>query len=362
MRSNCSRKARHGGFTLIELLVVIAIIAILIALLVPAVQQVRRAADRTSCANNMKQLGLAFHDYHDAYKKFPPAMWIAKPPANGTNDMASVYRIPEFGPNWVVFLLPYIEQDALYQKSQPETYITSNGANTSWKVVRGESLPTMLCPSDPFGTASTLSLNGGPWGRGNYAANAGPGWYNQSLGGKSGDGGAQTWNQSNNVGGPVAINWGATLKQISDADGTNNTILVNEIRVGLNDKDRRGVWAMGTAGASVTAAHAIGDCTGPNDINEYSDDIEDCAQARAAAGVGASSGMADLRMGCSNDNQPKNWPNWQANARSFHAGGVNATFCDGSVRFIFNDIAQDVWRYINARDDGKSPAGYGFSD
>src|SRR6187399_514527 len=98
---------RRAAFTLIELLVVIAIIAILIALLVPAVQKVREAAARTQCLNNLKQLAIACQSYHDTIKSFPPA--VIMPP--GVDDTQGGQN---FGPNWVVLILPYIEQGALY--------------------------------------------------------------------------------------------------------------------------------------------------------------------------------------------------------------------------------------------------------
>src|SRR2546423_1510328 len=114
---------RRGAFTLIELLVVIAIIAILIGLLIPAVQKVREAAARAQCANNLKQLGIAAHNYHDVNKRFPPAMMVAalgaKTPWGATpytNNPSSAYRNPGFGPNWAVFLLPFVEQDNLYKQ------------------------------------------------------------------------------------------------------------------------------------------------------------------------------------------------------------------------------------------------------
>src|SRR5271155_2447842 len=102
-------KKMRPAFTLIELLVVIAIIAILIALLVPAVQKVRDAAARTQCANNMKQLALGCHNYHDVNKKFPPA--VMSQPSVGNNI---IYGSSNFGPNWVVLILPFIEQGTLY--------------------------------------------------------------------------------------------------------------------------------------------------------------------------------------------------------------------------------------------------------
>ena len=99
--------SRKRGFTLIELLVVIAIIAILIALLVPAVQKVRESAARTKCINNLKQIGLALHSYHDNYKKLPPA---SKNTAFGSGTLT--FPLQNF--NGLVLLLPYLEQQALY--------------------------------------------------------------------------------------------------------------------------------------------------------------------------------------------------------------------------------------------------------
>src|SRR5207244_17863 len=104
----CSHRPPRRGFTLIELLVVIAIIAILIGLLLPAVQKVREAASRMQCANNLKQLGLAAHNYHDAHKAFPPGALGPGPP--GTPPGGTIHH------GLGTFLLPYVEQDALFRK------------------------------------------------------------------------------------------------------------------------------------------------------------------------------------------------------------------------------------------------------
>lgn len=132
------RRLKNRGFTLIELLVVIAIIAILIALLLPAVQQAREAARRTTCKNNMKQLGLALHNYHDVHRAFPPG-WIA---VSNSSHMAHDGRN---GAGWGTMILPFLEQAPLYKKFDADVAII-DPVNADFL---SEVLTSWQCPSDP---------------------------------------------------------------------------------------------------------------------------------------------------------------------------------------------------------------------
>lgn len=157
-----TRTPRHG-FTLIELLVVIAIIAVLIGLLLPAVQQVREAAARMSCQNNLKQIGLALHAYHDATKSLPPAVRVS--------PTLTVSTAPNGGWGWGTLILPYLEQGSLHAALNPAT-ATIPPTQTGTGALVQTTLSAFLCPSN--GGASRTNPNRGNHATSNYAAVLGP--------------------------------------------------------------------------------------------------------------------------------------------------------------------------------------------
>jgi prepilin-type N-terminal cleavage/methylation domain-containing protein/prepilin-type processing-associated H-X9-DG protein len=337
----------RSGFTLIELLVVIAIIAILIGLLLPAVQKVREAAARIKCANNEKQLALGLHNYNGVYGKLPPAVQMKRTGVNRVTNPTTARQ--NFGPNWVLLICPYIEQDNLYKSVENSiTNYMTTGDNT-WRSVRGARIPIMLCPSDVGADIPWNGTAGPGWARGNYGCNAAGIHQPDILGWTSTENGASpksSWTQawvglpnSTTAGGVMCINFGISLGQLTVMDGTAYTIMVSELRIGsqLSAADPRGTWAAGFPGASVDCASYCWDCTNPNDMNPNSDDCEGAIDD-PTHGMGA-------WMPC---------PFQQAQARSRHPGGVNEAFGDGSVRFIKNSTSQQVWWFMHSRDDGNT--------
>ncbi len=331
------------AFTLVELLVVIAIIGILVALLLPAVQSARESARRMQCSNNFKQLGLALHGYHAANGTFPPSVQSLPGQDPGTTT--------NFQPNWVILLLPFLEQQNLYDKFD----FTKNISAAENREPRGVKLSVMLCPSDqpsakPFeGSAA----EGDNWARGNVGANGGNA-HLLSLGSRTDwaiDGSGPGWKDKYR-GGVMGPNVSRSIDDIKD--GTTNTILLAELRVGVNERDRRGTWAMGCAGASAVFQHAAGgDANGPNACNDNSDDTKDCAYLK-----GTSPGNATLLDRCMTCIAAGS--NNQATTRSIHSDGVFIALADGSVHFLgdFVELGTSVgpnmavWDRLNAANDG----------
>jgi prepilin-type processing-associated H-X9-DG protein len=331
------------------LLVVIAIIAALIGLLLPAVQKIREASNRLSCANNLKQIGLALHSYHDANGHFPAA--VLMPYAKEDDDLRTNGAASPFGPNWAVLLLPYLEQAVLYQQFNPASYPGTNtpadftSYDLSWRNIRGAKIKTYLCPSDTGQDVPFTDPNGSPpeegWARGNYAASNAAGDADHHVAGNPNP--REDPFRGLNKGPVMAINFGARISDITD--GTSTTFLAHEVRIGINETDRRGTWAMGMPGASTVNGGQSNNPT-PNNMGDETDEIEGCSNFWYS-GIGTADGM-----GCVN--QPDAGSEG-AMARSRHPGGVNACFADGHVKFINNSISRYTWVLLQSTNDGQVP-------
>jgi prepilin-type N-terminal cleavage/methylation domain-containing protein/prepilin-type processing-associated H-X9-DG protein len=324
-------RRQRRGFTLIELLVVIAIIAILIGLLLPAVQKVREAAARSQCQNNLKQIGLAMQNYHDVYKKLAPQT------ANNINSCC-------FG-TWQMAILPFVEQNAMWvaYANWAGTGNNTNPVNTKLTYEQGSNLQitsiqlaVFTCPSDIPGKAKTASFNGVTYTltQHNYLINVGNIDYAQG-----GDGALP--DQANYPGltfggAPFARNKQFRLTDITD--GTSNTLMAAEINQGQG-ADFRGLtwWAEGSGFTTYRTPNST--------LPDY------IANGSGAPGCVPPSQNA-WNAPCQAFPSPQ--PNFNVfAARSRHAGGVNALLCDGSVRFVTNNIAWATWQALGTSKGGE---------
>jgi len=321
------------AFTLIELLVVIAIIAILIGLLLPAVQKVREAAARMKCQNNLKQLGLAMHNYHDSYQKFPPA--------NGTGPYG-----PTPGTDWESWYilsisyqaLAYYEQGNVYQLFEARKGQTRAATWDNADAPAKMRLPLFICPSSP------LLGNGYPGTN-----------YLWSTGSTIDTGGCAT--AARNANGVFVEDMGKRLTDITD--GTSNTIMAAEYIPGVDNANGFKVVSAITVANRAFPTQAELDTIAADPgtkvltnngrwwawhshtdalFNTAAPPNWKCQNGAGGAGVGGAGLAWDSCTGL-------------VPARSLHTGGVNVCLADGSVRFISNTVALLTWQLLgNARD------------
>jgi prepilin-type N-terminal cleavage/methylation domain-containing protein/prepilin-type processing-associated H-X9-DG protein len=332
MATNHSRR-RVAGFTLVELLVVIAIIGILVALLLPAIQSAREAARRSQCQNNAHNLAIGAQNYHDVYKAYPNALTV---PTNSAGNLVITSGPNLAGPsarlyaNWAIEILPFIEEQALYdsfvlhEEAPAGTALGDFGNRTA----RGTELQYMLCPSDS-GRGNFCALSGGNWARGNYGYNLGLGFTFDHL--SPDDVNNYPWTQRCGLG-VGGLNRGAKVSQIED--GTSKTIMFGELKVGLSANDRRGTWAMPMVGSNIIAEQASNFAGGPNDCQAGTDDLAD--GDKVLADVGEATLLAECMM-------PSTYYfSVSSVVRSRHPGGIHVAMCDGSVRFITDNVQVTV--------------------
>lgn len=297
------RKTVHRAFTLIELLVVIAIIAVLIGLLLPAVQKVREAAARMRCQNNLKQIGIAQHNYHSVHGYFTPGYQYAG------NYFAGGYNANSNEHTWVTLLLPYIEQENLYRQIHWNVNFGQPASNPNFAVT-SVFLPIMTCPSDDIANLAYTY-----YAKGNYVANYGIGpWLNVHVN--------PTPQNTTVAPGPLGTNSRTSITSITD--GTSNTAMVSEVIRAPGD-DFRGVLHY-PEGPLYTHNHTPGSLV-PDQIRSTL-----CVSTVLAPCVGSFGDWTSRRM--------------IVTARSRHTNGVNLLLCDGSVRFVSNNISVANWNAL----------------
>jgi prepilin-type N-terminal cleavage/methylation domain-containing protein/prepilin-type processing-associated H-X9-DG protein len=325
-------KSMRKGFTLIELLVVIAIIAILIALLLPAVQQAREAARRSQCKNNLKQIGLAMHNYHDVFNKFPPGYInysLSQPATNGHWA-------------WSALILPYIEQGVLFKQLNVGNVSVDYDVSTAAAAIQTAmqtAQPALVCPSDNIGQINDYSGS-----QGNSRLLFGTS-TNQGLTAASYVAVNNNWTvartkattSTDGSTGAVGIFYENSNTNIRDiTDGTSNTVMCGERAWKVKNCDNKSAVAFAI---NTISPAAVSPAATPFTYTATTGG----STSRAAVDTGLALALGDAMSKINECNNPTSGaPIGTSGFSSFHTGGAQFLMADGAVRFLSENIATGV--------------------
>jgi prepilin-type N-terminal cleavage/methylation domain-containing protein len=318
---NRSGSRKRPAFTLIELLVVIAIIAVLIGLLLPAVQKVREAANRMSCQNNLKQIGVGLHHYHDTYKHLPAGTICLDMTCGDRNADEST---------WISWLFPFVEQDNLWRTADLTKGFGQGYAGEPNNTITSTKVKLFTCPSDLDVDVSKWGSSQ-VWARGNYAANNGIGPMTETT----------TINLGSRPHGVFMLNYMFKLTAITD--GTSNTAFVSEL-----------IKVPGSIPSSAAANPGGNDWRGVMHYSEgplYQHNFTPNSPVPDNVRQGMCVSIPEAPcLGTTTSWNPKYII---FTARSRHVGGVNVLMGDAGVRFVSNNISLATWQAVSSPTGGE---------